>query len=292
MSKKRCFICDTSINSMMARCVTKDGFLVCGNDAKKVMPKYQAGKYRISLKTYKYINNLTTTDIENLLNIGNSLPYKEKPDLYMASKNKVSQKLNSIADSANKKAIELQTALDEIDKKNQSKLNIIQQQLNTAGVENLFGVKKEIKALANLIDFENNEKILYAANAFVETKSILAVCTNKRVIFLEHGLIYGNGTTNIPLDTVNGVSYSKGLMLSSIAVTNGAVTTQIDNMQPYPAERLADTIKQAAAEFKKIPAQSTSDNTFSQLRELKQLLDDGIINKEEFDAKKKQILGI
>ena len=91
---------------------------------------------------------------------------------------------------------------------------------------------------------------------------------------------------------INGVSYSKGLMLGSIAVTNGAITTQIENMQPYPAKKMAETIKQAAADFKQTSAQSNHGSNLSELRELKGLLDDGIITKEEFAAKKKQILGI
>lgn len=183
-------------------------------------------------------------------------------------------------------------ALDEINKDEQEKLNVIKQQLKDANVENLFGTKKEIKALPDIIDVDGGEKILYAANAFIETNSILAVCTNKRVIFLDHGLIYGSKSTDIPLDMINGVSYSKGLMLGSIAVTNGAITTQIENMQPYPAKKMAETIKQAAADFKQTSVQSTSSNDLLQLRELKQLLDDGIITEEEFTAKKKQILGI
>lgn len=183
-------------------------------------------------------------------------------------------------------------ALDEINKGEQEKLDVIKQQLKDANVENLFGTKKEIKALPDIIDIDGGEKILYAANAFIETNSILAVCTNKRVIFLDHGLIYGSKSTDIPLDMINGVSYSKGLMLGSIAVTNGAITTQIENMQPYPAKKMAETIKQAAADFKQTSAQSNHGSNLSELRELKGLLDDGIITKEEFAAKKKQILGI
>ena len=38
-------------------------------------------------------------------------------------------------------------------------------------------------------------------------------------------------------------------------------------------------------------AQPTGDN-FSKIRELKSLLDDGIITQEEFDAKKKELLGL
>ncbi|MBB1108931.1 PH domain-containing protein [Limosilactobacillus sp. pH52_RY] len=197
-----------------------------------------------------------------------------------------------MAESTGKKAEVLQSALDEINRDEQEKLDVIKQQLKDADVENLFGTKKEIKALPDTIDIDGGEKILYAANAFIETNSVLVVCTNKRVIFLDHGLIYGSKSTDIPLDMINSVSYSKGLMLGSIAVTNGVITTQIENMQSYSAKKMAETIKQAAADFKQTSAQSSPGSNLSELRELKKLLDDGIITEEEFAAKKKQILGI
>lgn len=292
MSKKRCFICNDTLGMLKASCITKDGYLICGKDANRLDPKRPANTYRVPIKLSNFISSHTASEIENLLGIPSTVPYKEHPDLYKSKLSKVTKKLDSIADGAGKKADTLQAAIDEINKGEQEKLDVIKQQLKNANVENLFGTKKEIKALPDIIDIDGREKILYAANAFIETHSILAVCTNKRVIFLDHGLIYGSKSTNIPLDMINGVSYSKGLMLGSISVTNGAITTQIENMQPYPAKKMAETIKQAAADFKQTSAQSNSSNDLLQLRELKQLLDDGVITEEEFTAKKKQILEI
>lgn len=292
MSKKRCFICNDALGMLKASCITKDGYLICGKDANRLDPKRPANTYRVPIKLSNFISSHTANEIEDLLGIPSTVPYKEHPDLYKSKLSKVTEKLDSIADSAGKKADTLQAAIDEINKGEQEKLDVIKQQLKDANVENLFGTKKEIKALPDIIDIDGGEKILYAANAFIETHSILAVCTNKRVIFLDHGLIYGSKSTDIPLDMINGVSYSKGLMLGSISVTNGAITTQIENMQPYPAKKMAETIKQAAADFKQTSVQSNSSNDLLQLRELKQLLDDGVITEEEFTAKKKQILGI
>ena len=292
MSKKRCFICNDALGMLKASCITKDGYLICGKDANRLDPKRPANTYRVPIKLSNFISSHTASEIERLLGISSIVPYKEHPDLYKSKLSKVTEKLDSIADSAGKKADTLQAAIDEINKDEQEKSDVIKQQLKDANVENLFGTKKEIKALPDIIDIDGGEKILYAANAFIETHSILAVCTNKRVIFLDHGLIYGSKSTDIPLDMINGVSYSNGLMLGSISVTNGAITTQIENMQPYPAKKMAEIIKQAAADFKQTSVQSNSSNDLSQLRELKQLLDDGVITEEEFTAKKKQILEI
>lgn len=292
MSKKRCFICDTPINAMSARCMTKDGYLVCAKDASRIVPNHHANNFSISVKTSHFISNHSAEEIKNMLDAPVNSSYQENPSLYRTSLTKVTDKLDSAADNAEQKANTLQNAIDQIGKDNQEKVNIIKQQLKEAGVENLWGTKKEVKALPDIIDISGGEKILYAANAFVATNSVLAVCTNKRVIFLDHGMIYGSKTTDIPLDVINGVSYSKGLMLGSIAVTNGATTVQIENMQPYSAEKLAETLKKAAAKFKQQPLKPETNSDLSQLKELKQLLNEGIITEEEFTAKKKQILGI
>lgn len=292
MSKKRCFICDTPINAMSARCMTKDGYLVCAKDASRIVPNHHANNFSISVKTSHFISNHSAEEIKNMLDAPVNSSYQENPSLYRTSLTKVTDKLDSAADNAEQKVNTLQNAIDQIDKDNQEKVNIIKQQLKEAGVENLWGTKKEVKALPDIIDISGGEKILYAANAFVATNSVLAVCTNKRVIFLDHGMIYGSKTTDIPLDVINGVSYSKGLMLGSIAVTNGATTVQIENMQPYSAEKLAETLKKAAAKFKQQPLKPETNSDLSQLKELKQLLNEGIITEEEFTAKKKQILGI
>jgi predicted Zn-dependent peptidase len=48
----------------------------------------------------------------------------------------------------------------------------------------------------------------------------------------------------------------------------------------------------AANNESQAPEQETEDSTTSQLENLAKLKNEGIITEEEFDAKKKQILGI
>lgn len=53
--------------------------------------------------------------------------------------------------------------------------------------------------------------------------------------------------------------------------------------------------KQAAAHHvvtEPIPPAATSDNSIEQLKQLAELKDQGILTQEEFEAKKKQILGL
>lgn len=176
-------------------------------------------------------------------------------------------------------------------------LEIIEKQMKDANVSDLFGTKKEIKSLPDIIN--DNETILYATSGLVSGNTILCVLTDSRIIFVDKGLVYGVKSTEIPLDMVNSVSYSKGLILAKIVIVNGATTTEIDNVAKGTADLMADKIKKSSEEYKN-KLRSANQNDFNQspndpvdeIRKYKGLLDDGIITQDEFDAKKKQLLNL
>lgn len=287
---KKCFMCGMKIGTMDARCLTKDQYFLCYKDAKRLFPQNHATRLRISMKTAFFVQKHDHFEIANLLN---ETPVLDQSSNYDNFKRKsiVVNKLNNVAEKADKKSKEIQQAIDESESEFNSRLNIINKQLDNAGVSDLFGTKKEVKELPNIIDLDS-EVIKYAASGIVENNTVLVVCTNKRIIFIDKGLVYGIKTSVIPLDMINGVSYSKGLVLGSISVTNGANTTLIENIQKQPAEILANTIKKEAANFKKNESVIASNDLASQLRELKELVDEGILTEDEFNAKKKQLLNL
>ena len=62
-----------------------------------------------------------------------------------------------------------------------------------------------------------------------------------------------------------------------------------DRLQAFLLERKQ---AQQSAASQPAPAAPAPDNSLNSLRNLKALLDEGILTQEEFDAKKKQILGL
>lgn len=171
-----------------------------------------------------------------------------------------------------------------------TRLEEIKQQMINAGVFDLFGTKKEVKALPELLDI--NEIVVYATSGFVDKGTVLIVVTDKRLVFINRGMIYGTDFKEIPFDHINAVSYSKGIMLAKISITNGADTTLINNVAKETAPAFVDKLKKAISESHQAVSVSSLDNSVNNLRNLKQLLDDEIITQEDFDAKKRQILGI
>lgn len=75
--------------------------------------------------------------------------------------------------------------------------------------------------------------------------------------------------------------------MARTAVISGTATAVSNNVSRRQAERWAAE-EPAPAQVQ----QPAEDETVSQLQQLAQLKDQGILTQEEFDAKKKQILGL
>lgn len=181
-------------------------------------------------------------------------------------------------------------------------LDEIKTQMEDAGISDLWGTKREVKELPKILN--DDEVIKYGCSGLNNSNTVLCLCTNHRVLFLDKGLLYGIKSTEIPLDMVNGVSYEKGLIFGKIAITNGANVTKLEQINKKDAPIMADTIKKESIKYKEVlqtqnnndssqhEASNNTDDLIKQLRELKNLVDEGILTEEEFEAKKKQLLGL
>ena len=185
------------------------------------------------------------------------------------------------------------------DEREQYRKNIkrIQNQLVAAHIMTVSGTGKEIKYLAKVIDFDNHERVLAALSGLVNGNTVLIVCTTMRVLFIDRGLIYGVRTSEIPLDKVNDITYSQGLIYGKISVTNGANTTQINWVDKRATEHFVKAVRHARDAFchrdNSLHLSKHADDGpayIKELKELKQLLDAGILTQAEFDQKKRQIL--
>lgn len=128
-------------------------------------------------------------------------------------------------------------------------LETVQQQFKNANVSDTFGTRKEVKYLPEILS--DDEIIQYATSGLVEGNTVLVVCTNERVLFVDKGMVYGVRSNEIPLDMVNGVSYSKGMLMGNIIVTNGAKDTLIKDVSKETAPLMVDAIKSSAKEYKR-----------------------------------------
>ncbi|MFZ1301455.1 MAG: SHOCT domain-containing protein [Candidatus Microsaccharimonas sp.] len=78
--------------------------------------------------------------------------------------------------------------------------------------------------------------------------------------------------------------------IARTAVISGTATAVSNNVSRRQAQRWSNEAQEQAPE--PVAAAQAQDDTVAQLQQLAQLKDQGILTQEEFDAKKKQILGL
>lgn len=164
----------------------------------------------------------------------------------------------------------------------------LKKQLIDAGV---FDIWFNDEDLAPLIAAVKDEEIIqYAAIGINEhSENVMLVCSNRNLIILKKKNS-NEQVEVIDLKRVKSVILKNQLMYGELSLIVGNQSLDINSINKVPAEILADNIKK----WSKI-AQGEDDDfdqQLEQVKKLKELLDQGILTEEEFQAKKKQILKI
>ena len=151
----------------------------------------------------------------------------------------------------------------------------------------ILGTKKEVKELTNIIN--DDEIITYATSGVYDGHTWLVVSTNKRIIFLDKGMLFGVNQIEIPLSKVNAVKYKKGLFVGEIEIWDGASMFRVKSVLKKTLIPFINAVNNSIEEMKKTqnsPKLSVAD----EIMKFKRLLDEGGITQEEFDKKKKGLL--
>ena len=187
-------------------------------------------------------------------------------------------------------------ALDSLVQKSDQpeKMAKIVQQLKDVNFSDSYMTGREILKLPELI--QQDETIKFATSGFYDTNtsSVLIVVTNKRILLENKKLLFGSQNTEIPLEMVNDISYNSGMLMAKVSITSGTKDHKISQVSKKTVTQLVDTIRRET-ELAKHPKEqqiSQAPSDIEQLKGLKDLLDSGILTQEEFETKKKQILGI
>lgn len=81
--------------------------------------------------------------------------------------------------------------------------------------------------------------------------------------------------------------------IARTAVISGTATAVSNNVSRRQAERwYGEQAEQAAAAPQPVQASAPAGDPYAELEKLGELKDKGFISQEEFDAKKKQLLGL
>ncbi len=122
----------------------------------------------------------------------------------------------------------------------------------------------------------------------------LITLTDRRIIFLDKGMIYGLKQTAIDLDKVNSVSGTTGMLLGKIAIEDGASQRVITNVWKKSvvafSNKVRDAIEARKQSLRPVPAPVAAEDIVSRLERLATLLDKGILSQNEFAQQKARLL--
>jgi hypothetical protein len=168
-------------------------------------------------------------------------------------------------------------------------LEEVQAQIKMLGEVDTFGTKKEVRYLPDILT--NDESILSLTSGIMDGNTWLIVCAERRVIFLDKGMIYGLKQRETPLEKINSVEQKTGIMFGSIGIWDGAARMEIKNVMKGTVGPFVETVNRAREALKVADASKGNDVT-SQLERLANLRERGILTDEEFQAQKTKLLGM
>ena len=132
---------------------------------------------------------------------------------------------------------------------------------------------------------------------------LIALC-GLIIIFMSHGSglyvtnkrVYGKTLlgkrVDIPLDSISSISLTFVLLSGvSVASSSGLISFYFVEERNKIHRVLSDLLIERQNSSKKEVTEPQKDTT-EELKKFKELLDSGVITQEDFDAKKKQLLGL
>ena len=176
-------------------------------------------------------------------------------------------------------------------------LESIKAEIAALGEVDLFGTAKEVSHLPEIL--HDDENIKYLTSGLMDGTTWLVVCTQKRVLLLDHGFLFGFKQSEMNLENINSISFQTGLLFGAIEIWHSGARMLIENCDKKTVKPFTDAVNAAMQAIKKgqgsapqAPVTSSSDDVVSQLERLAALLEKGILSQEEFQAQKKKLLGL
>jgi hypothetical protein len=182
-----------------------------------------------------------------------------------------------------------------------------------------FWIYKEIRALPEILD--HNEHIKALVDGSFNGNAWIAVCTDRRLIFLHRGTWWGTEQAQMPLDRIQSIDHESMIFFGSIRIFDGINVFTLQNVlkscilpfvkateemmysQRHPTARVATAAAGHPAAHAATahpatgqpgaahpPAPAPASDVATQLTKLAQLKEKGYLTDAEFQAQKKKLL--
>ncbi|AUC83634.1 hypothetical protein CW733_02695 [Lacinutrix sp. Bg11-31] len=160
--------------------------------------------------------------------------------------------------------------------------------LNLSNVSTFFG-RKEINELPQIL--AENEKIDHIIQGTYNNGNGILVSTNRRLVFIDKGMIYGLKVEDFPLEKISSIQYETGLILGKVKIHTSGNIASIDNVEKASSRIFAEFVRNKLSKPKEPIAQNSQEpNVLEQIEKLGKLKDSGILTEAEFSEQKAKLL--
>lgn len=174
-------------------------------------------------------------------------------------------------------------------------LKQVQRQIKALGEVDTFGTKKEIRYLPEILTSE--ESVIALTSGLMDGNTWLIVCTQRRVIFLDKGMIYGLKQRETPLEKINSIEQKTGLIFGSIGIWDGAALMEIKNVMKKTVRPFVEAVNcarkalEGGVSLQEPKQASHATDVTSQLERLASLRERGALTEDEFQTQKDRLFG-
>jgi hypothetical protein len=168
----------------------------------------------------------------------------------------------------------------------------VRRQLENLGRSGRAGIlhRREIGELPSIL--RDDEDILDLVQGSHNNGTGVLAATQERLLFVDKGMLYGLKVEDFPLDKVSSIQYGTGLLLGSITIFASGNKAEIKNVDKGFARRFAEGVRERMAAAKAKPAHAAAASSIDELERLAALREKGHVTEEEFNLRKRQLLGL
>jgi hypothetical protein len=165
----------------------------------------------------------------------------------------------------------------------------------------IFYTKKEIKYLPDIM--VEGEYIRALTSGYCGKKTVLGVCTNRRIILIDKGMFFGMSQWQIALDRVQSIDGNYLIAFGSIKIWDGAASTKLEMVMANKVDPFIKEVRAAIDDYRRLAFQEVTQpqpqqvyqapqqmDIASQIERLAQLKEAGHLTEEEFQAQKTRLL--
>lgn len=157
--------------------------------------------------------------------------------------------------------------------------------------------RREIGELPNIM-WEDELPEMIIQGMYKSGNGIL-VATNKRLVFVDKGLMWGLKVEDFPYDRISSIEYSTGLLFGELKIYTSGNQSKIEQVVKDQVRGFAEFVRArmtSVSEHKSMPAApktqvAAENDIMSQLEKLAAMKTQGFIDDQEFKMAKAKLLG-